>query len=89
MPHTPHFPRELGSAYVVTRFLLRISILSVFATLGSLGFEKTFESLLVLAVFYCIVAAAFRREAPFGPVLTHFDEAAAYALTAHLVASIS
>ena len=30
-----------------------------------------------------------RREAPFGPILTHFDEAAAYVLTARLVAWIS
>ena len=30
----------------------------------------------MLAAFYCIIVAAIRREAPFGPVLTHFDEAA-------------
>ena len=85
MPNTPNIPRELGSAYVLTRFFLRMLILSVFSTLGSQGFGKTLESMLVLAALYCIFAGAIRREAPFGPVLTHFDEAAAYAVVARLV----
>jgi hypothetical protein len=70
------------SVAVVLRFLLRMVILGIFATIGSLGFLKTLESLLVMATLYCFFAAAFRREAPFGPALTHFDEAAAYALIA-------
>jgi|ERR1700704_3934847 hypothetical protein len=86
MPNTPNIPRELGSAYVLTRFLLRMLILCVFSTLGSHGFGKTLASMLVLAALYCIFAAAIRREAPFGPVLTHFDEAAAYAVVARLIA---
>jgi hypothetical protein len=57
--------------------------------LGSQGFVKTLESLLVLAVFYCIFAAAIRREATFGPVLTHLDEAAAYAVIARLASFMS
>jgi hypothetical protein len=61
-------------------------ILSIFAALGSQGFGKTLESLLVLAVFYCIFIAAIRREEPFGLVLTHFDEAAAYAVIGRLAA---
>jgi hypothetical protein len=89
MSSTPDVPRQLGSAYVLTRFLLRILLLSVFATLGSQGFTKTIESLLVLAVFYCIFAAVIRREAPFGPALTHLDEAAAYAVVAWLVSFMS
>jgi hypothetical protein len=84
MPHNPDIPRELVSVQVLIRFLLRMVILSVFAALGSQGFAKTLESLLVLATFYCITVAAIRREAPFGPVLTHFDEAAAYAVVAGL-----
>ena len=82
MSNTPH----IGSAQALTRFFLRLLILSIFAVLGSQGFGKTFESLLVLAVFYCIFVAAIRREEPFAPVLTHFDEAAAYAVIAHLAA---
>lgn len=61
-------------------FLLRIIILAFFAVLGVQGFAKTLESLLFLAVCYCLVIGAIRREAPLGPILTHYDEAAAYAV---------
>jgi hypothetical protein len=88
MPHTPHIS-HFGSAQGLTRFFLRLVILRIFAVLGSQGFGKTLESLLVLAVFYCLVVAAMRRAEPFGPVLTHFDEAAAYAVIARLAACIS
>ena len=67
------------------RFLLRMVVLGVFAAVGSLGYLKTLESLLAMATLYCTFVAIFRREAPFGPALTHFDEAAAYALIACLM----
>ena len=73
MPDNPDISHELVSVQVLIRFLPRMVILSVFAVLGSQGFGKTLESLLVLAAFYCITVAAIRREAPFGPALTHFD----------------
>ena len=86
MPHTPDIPRDFGSAQPLTRFFLRLVIFSIFAAFGSQAFGKTLEGLLVWAVFYCIFAAAIRREKPFGPALTHFDEAAAYAVIARLAA---
>jgi hypothetical protein len=86
MPHTPDIPRDFGSTQALTRFFMRLVILSIFAALGSQGFGKTLEGLLAFAVFYCIFAAAVRREQPFGPALTHFDEAAAYAVIAGLAA---
>jgi hypothetical protein len=89
MPSTPDIPRGLSFVHVLTRFVLRMAILSVFATLGSQDFGKTLEALLVMAALYCAIAATIRREAPLGPVLTHLDEAAAYALLARLVAWIS
>lgn len=89
MPSTPNLPRQIGSAYVLTRFVLRIVLLSVFASIGSQGFGKTFETLLVMAALYCIFAAAIRREAPFGPVLTHFDEAAAYLMVGRLASFVA
>ena len=88
MPNIPNVPR-FGSAYALTRFLLRLLIFSVFATLGQQGYGKALASMLILAFVYCIAAAAIRREQPFGPVLTHFDEAAAYAAIAVLAAWIS
>ncbi len=81
--------REIASAQVLIRFVLRIVLLGVFATFGSQGFGKTFESLLLLTVFYCVFAATLRREPPFGPVLTHFDEAAGYAAFGGLVSALS
>ena len=66
--------------------MLRMVILTVFATFGSLGFPKTLETLLTLATLYCAIVGPMRREAPFGPALTHFDEGAAYAACALLAA---
>jgi hypothetical protein len=80
---------QLSSAQALIRFALRMVILSIFAALGNQGFGKTLESVLALAVCCCIFIAAIRREAPFGPALIHFDEAAAYAVCAHLASSIS
>jgi hypothetical protein len=78
--------RQISSAAVVLRFGVRMLILVAFASIGTIGFAKTLESLLAMAAIYCTGVAPLRREAPLGPVLTHYDEAAAYALCA-LVAS--
>jgi hypothetical protein len=88
MPNIPDIP-HLGSAQALTRFFLRLIILSGFAAFGPRGFGKTLESLLMFAVLYCIFIAAIRRELPFGPLLTHFDEAAAYAVIARLAAWVT
>ena len=88
MPKTPDVPHS-GSAYALTRFFLRLLIFGVFATLGHQEFGKTLGNMLILAFIYCIVAAAIRGEKPSAPVLTHFDEAAAYAAIAILAARIS
>jgi hypothetical protein len=82
----PTVPHELVSARVLARFLARILILAVFASLGRQGFGTTIEQLLVLATCYCVFIGGIRREAPFGPVLTHYDEAAAYGMAAIVAA---
>lgn len=84
-PKTPQIP-HFGSAYALTRFLLRLAIISLFALLGHHGFGKTLASMLTLAAIYCILIAALRREHPFGPLPTHFDEAAAYGVIGGLAA---
>jgi hypothetical protein len=56
-----------------------LALFCVLATLGAQGFGKTLSAWLILAALYCVVAAALRREPPWGRELTHFDEAAAYA----------
>ena len=75
-----------ASAIVISRFLMRMLILGVFASIGTRGFARTFEALLGLAVLYCGISGLVRREKPLGPALTHFDEGAAYALCASLIA---
>jgi hypothetical protein len=52
MPNTPDIP-AFGSARVLIRFFLRLTILCVFAGLGHQGFGKTLEGMLMLAVLYC------------------------------------
>ena len=82
-------PHQLNSAQVVFRLVLRLALLSMFATFGTQGFGKTFAALLALSVIFCVVMGIMRREAPFGPVLTHWDEAASYAVLGHLVAALA
>jgi hypothetical protein len=71
-------PHQLNSSEVVFRFALRLALLSMFATFGAQGFARTFAALLALSVIFCVVMGTMRREALFGPMLTHWDEAAAY-----------
>ncbi len=80
---------EPATARVLLRFLIRAAMLSMFAVFGADGFAKTLVNLLVLTGLYCVVAAIIKREEPLGPVLTHLDEAAAYAMGAGMVAWIS
>ena len=80
----PTIPREVTSAKVLARFLLRMLILAVCAMFGRQGFGKSIEQLFTLAGCYCVAIGGFRREVPFGPVLTHYDEAVAYSMAAIL-----
>jgi hypothetical protein len=84
MASVPDRPHDIAITRVLVRFALRMAILICFAFVGRQGFARTLESLMTLAACYCIVIGGFRRETPLGPLLTHYDEAAAYALTAGL-----
>lgn len=88
MQKTPDIP-YFGSTYALTRFIVRLAIFGAFAAFSPNGFGRALANLLILAVVYCVIAAAIRREQAFGPALTHFDEAAAYAVIAVLAASVS
>jgi hypothetical protein len=81
----PAFPHQLNSSQVFFRFVLRIVLLSALATLGTRGFGATFATLLALSAIFCAVVGAMRREMMFGAVLTHWDEAAAYAIIGWLL----
>jgi hypothetical protein len=71
--------RQLSSSQVVVRFALRLALLSTFAV-GHEGYAGTLAGFLLLSAVCCAAVGAARREAVFGPVLTHWDEAAVYGL---------
>jgi hypothetical protein len=84
----PANPRQLGSSQVVVRFALRLALLSTFAV-GHGGHASTPVGFLLLSAVCCAALGAARREAVFGPVLTHWDEAAVYALTGGVAAALA
>jgi Na+/H+ antiporter NhaB len=78
----PDIPRRLNTIQVLIRFLLRLVLVGTLASMGHQGFAQTLAPLLALTVIFCAIVAVTRREQLFGPVLTHWDEAAGYALMA-------
>lgn len=79
MAQSPNMPNDTRSIQVLVRFSLRIIVLSVFASLGNVGFGKSIAALLWLSTILCVVAGSLRRETPFNSALTHWDESVAYA----------
>jgi hypothetical protein len=67
----PNLPRELRSTQVLVRFGLRMIILVVFATFGSIGFGRSFAALLWMSTILSAVIGAMKREPPFATVLNH------------------
>ena len=80
---------EPGLAKVLVRFALRLVLVAAFAIASRQGFLRAFGALLLLSATYCLMTGATRREPVFGPALTHWDEAAAFALIAGLVAALA
>ncbi len=71
-------PAKATSVQVLIRIVLRLIIIASLAGFGGPGFVILVAPLLMLAAFYCSVVGAVRREAFFGPALSHWDEAAGY-----------
>jgi hypothetical protein len=89
MKPRPTVSHQLSSSQVLLRFVFRLAVLSTFAIFGRQGFGTTFAALLALSAIFCAVVGAMRCEAMFGPVLTHWDEAAAYAVIGRLASVLS
>ncbi len=85
----PAIPPQLNSRQVLLRAAFRLLLLIAFATFGTRAFGPTLASLLALAAIFCTIVALMRGEAIFGRVLTHWDEAAAYAVLGRLVAALA
>ena len=79
----------LASERTIARFCLRLVILAFFSAFGTSGFVPTMTSLSLLASFYCVAVASWRRELMFGNTLSHWDEAAAYTLVGMLLARMA
>jgi hypothetical protein len=82
----PATPLQLNSRQVLFRAAFRLAVVSAFATFGTQGFGQTFATFLALTAIFCAIVAAMRGEAIFGRALTHWDEAATYAVLSRLVA---
>jgi hypothetical protein len=78
MAELKDFPKELRSFQVLIRFCLRMIILAVFASFGSIGFARSFAALLGMSTILSVIIATMKQELPLDRVLTHWDEAAAY-----------
>jgi len=87
-PQRRAIPPQLNSRQVLFRIVFRLVLLTTLAIFGSQGFGKTFAALLALSAVFCTVTGAMRREALFGPALTHWDEAAVYAIFAHIARAL-
>jgi hypothetical protein len=85
----PNLSRELSSTQVLIRFVLRMSILVIFAAFASVGFGRGLAALLWMAIVLCAVIGTMRREPPFGAALNHWDETVAYAALFALVNSFN
>jgi hypothetical protein len=78
MPQPMLTSREFRNIQVAIRFLMRIAVLCVFATLGNVGFARSLVALLWMSAIMSVAVGIMRRESMFGSALTYWDEAAAY-----------
>ncbi|WP_315728521.1 MULTISPECIES: hypothetical protein [unclassified Bradyrhizobium] len=69
---------ELSPLRVVLRFVVRTSILLVFAAFGTISFGRSLAALLWMTIILCAVLGTIRRERVFTAGLNHWDEMVAY-----------
>ncbi len=81
--HNP--PGNLGSAPVLFRFCVRMTILVAFSAFGGVGFTRSLAALAAMSTLLCIFLAAMKREAFPGAELNYWDEAVAYAALYFLI----
>jgi uncharacterized membrane protein YcaP (DUF421 family) len=74
---------------MLVRFLLRTSILIVFAAFAGIGFGRSLAALLWMSIILSVVIGSIRREPAFGIALNHWDETVAYAALFCLVSSFN
>ena len=77
-----------GSGRVVLRFCVRLALLAGFAAIAHAGFRAAFPAFLLTGGIFCAFWAAVHREHLFGPILTHWDEAALFVMLGKLATII-
>jgi hypothetical protein len=85
----PNLSQQLRSTQVIARFGLRMIILVIFATLGSIGFGRSLVALLCMSTVLSAVIGVIRREPRFDSALNHWDETVAYAALCCLVSAFN
>jgi hypothetical protein len=60
MAELKNVPKDLRSVQVLIRFCLRMIILAVFASLGSIGFGRSFAALLWMSTILSVIVARRR-----------------------------
>ena len=74
---------------MIVRFGLRMIILSLFATFGSIGFGRNLAALLWMSTILSAVIGAMKREPPLDRALNYWDEMVAYAALCCLVSGLN
>jgi hypothetical protein len=78
LPQSSDISRALSPARIIARFAVRVALLAAFAAFGSIGFGRSLKALLWMSIILCAAVALLKRETPFGTVLNHWDECAAF-----------
>lgn len=78
MPPIGQATAGAANSQVIVRFTLRIIVLGVFATFGTIGFSRSLAALLWMSIIISVVAGTLRRETVLAPNLNYWDEAVAY-----------
>ena len=80
--------REAKSIQVIIRLCLRMAILVVFASFGSIGFGRSLTVLLWMSAILSALLAAIKHEPPLDAVINHWDEMTIYVALCCLTAGL-
>ena len=85
----PAIPNQPGSSQVLVRVVIRLILVITVASFSAQAIGTMLAPLLVLSGIFCAAMGLMRHEPIFGPVLTHWDEAAACAMLGHLAGAFA
>lgn len=80
-----HRSPAFKSGGVIVRFAVRMVILLAFVAISGVGFVPGLAMLLWMSAILSAALGTFKREAPLGKALNHWDEAVAYIALCSLI----